>query len=175
MSQLMFPFASSISLARSKQPADVELRAVARTTGAATVTTASPVDLGFRTEWSAPPPRAERVVAAVASGRLASAFPNGAIRRAPSASRVVVIASSLFLTNPLARAVASQPSDSKADDPLRALAQAYARDHISNAVLSLKHTLDWFSSDEGLVACMPLDIADGSDANQRRAPVGVAR
>ena len=61
---------------------------------------------------------------------------------APTASRVVVIASSLFLTNPFA--YAGNPSAGVGgSDELRVLAQPYARDNLTSTILSVKNTLDW--------------------------------
>ncbi len=88
-------------------------------------------------------------MAAVASGKLRSAFPP---KRATSRgdSRVLVISSSQFFTNPFARAAA--PSDSVTTS----LVTPYAQQVLTNTILVAKNTLDWMSMDADLEACLAL-------------------
>src|SRR6187399_131353 len=106
MEEAIFPFASSLTLDKSKQPADVKVAAVARTTPATSVATSDTVDMKLRENWEPKPPQEQRIIAAIAVGKLKSAFagsPSDAVKvpeRAPAESRVLVISSSEFLTNP---------------------------------------------------------------------------
>src|SRR5450755_714587 len=99
MDEAIFPFPSSLTLDKSKQPADVKVSAVARTTPATSVVTSDTVDMKLREHWDPKPPQEQRVIAATAVGKLKSAFSGnpGEIKpadRAPSESRVLVISSS---------------------------------------------------------------------------------
>src|SRR5690606_3362150 len=97
--QLVFPYPSSIELLRDKQPADVELKAVARTTPVSSVETGDSVDLKLNQEWKVKEPTEQRIIAAVAKGKLKSAFagkPSDDVKpkeRAAGESRVLVVAS----------------------------------------------------------------------------------
>jgi ABC-type uncharacterized transport system involved in gliding motility auxiliary subunit len=122
MNELMFPFASSLELARDKQPAEVRLAVVARSTPAAWIERTDTVDMKLREQWMPRPPLRQRILAAYAQGKLRSAFagqpgakPN-APSRAPRSSRVLVVSSSLFLTNPFAYA-GNAPSGTTGGDP----------------------------------------------------------
>jgi len=163
MDQVAFPFPSSIELVRDKQPEDVKLYAVARTTPAASVVTTDTVDMKLRAEWAPKPPYGQHVIAAVADGKLKSAFGPGELKvpeRSPEPSRVLVIASSLFLTNPFAFAGNGPDLGGQfammgaigGDPQLQMIAQPYARDYLTGTILSVKNTLDWISGDADLLA-----------------------
>lgn len=155
LEEAIFPFASSLELLPDKQPRDVTLRVVARSTPSTTAEVAGTINMKLREQWSHKPPVAERALAAYAQGKLQSAFPRKPLEsappeRAPSASRVLVISSSQFLTNPFA--YAGNAAGNGASDPqLLALAQPYTK-NLTTTILVFKYTLDWLIGDEDLVA-----------------------
>jgi ABC-type uncharacterized transport system involved in gliding motility auxiliary subunit len=163
---LAFPFPSSLTLDPAKQPKDVKIQAVARTTAQTSVDKNDSVDMKLREEWRPKPPQEQRVIAATAMGKLKSAFAGSpsedvkpASERALKDSRVLVVSSSLFLTNPFAYAGNGpelggqfQMFGAVGGDPqLLMFAQPYAK-HLTNMILSLKNTLDWMAGDSTLLA-----------------------
>lgn len=175
MQDLTFPFSSSIELLKDKQPADVELRAVARTSPAASVSTEETIDMK-RSEWSPAPPLDQRIIAAVAEGKLKSAFagsPDESIKAnetAPKASRVLLVASSEFLTNPFSYAGNGPDLGGQfqmfggvgGDQQLLMVAQPYAQRFLTNVILALKNTLDWISGDTDLIAASAKMMGDAN-------------
>ena len=173
MDEAIFPFPSSLTLDKSKQPADVKVTAEARTTPATSVVTSDTVDMKLREHWEPKPPQEQRIIAASAVGKLKSAFsgnPSDAVKpadRAPSESRVLVISSSEFLTNPFAYAGNGpdlggqfQMFGAVGGDPqLLMFAQPYTK-YLTNTILSLKNTLDWMAGDSDLVAASAKLIGD---------------
>ena len=173
MDEAIFPFASSLTLDKSKQPADVKVSAVARTTPATSVLTSDTVDMKLREHWDPKPPQEQRIIAASVVGKLKSAFagnPSDAVKpaeRAPSESRVLVISSSEFLTNPFAYAGNGpelggqfQMFGAVGGDPqLLMFAQPYTK-YLTSTILSLKNTLDWMAGDSDLVAASAKLIGD---------------
>jgi ABC-type uncharacterized transport system involved in gliding motility auxiliary subunit len=165
MDQLVFPYPSSIELLRDKQPADVKLYPVARTTKNTGVLTTDKADMKPKADWRIPSTEEQRVIAAVAEGKLKSAFgkvadgikPNPV---APEPSRVLVIASSQFLTNPFAYSGNGPELGGQfqmfggagGDKNLQMLSDPYARGFLTATILSLKNTLDWMSGDSDLLA-----------------------
>lgn len=166
MDELMFPFPSSLELLRDKQPEDIELRAVARTTPASNRVEGDSVDLGLKDRFEPRPPFEQRIIAATAEGRLRSAFAGRpadgieAPERAAEPSRVLVIASSQFITNPFAYAGNGPEMQGQmamfgavgGDQELQMIAGPYAQKHLTNTILSLKNTFDWMSGDADLIA-----------------------
>lgn len=166
MEELMMPFPSSLKLLRDKQPKDVELKAVARTTPASSVATGETVDMSLRESWEPSPPFDQHVIAATAEGFIKSAFagkPGMDItpaEKAKSKSRVLVVASSQFLTNPFARAGNPKPQPPQmaqfgamgGDQNLLTVAQPYAQTYLTPMILAVKNTLDWMSGDADLIA-----------------------
>ena len=174
MDEAIFPFPSSLTLDPAKQPADVKVMAVARTTPATSVLTSDTVDMKLREHWEPKPPQEQRIIAASAVGKLKSAFagnPSDAVKpaseRAPSESRVLVISSSEFLTNPFAYAGNGpelggqfQMFGAVGGDPqLLMFAQPYTK-YLTATILSLKNTLDWMAGDSDLVAASAKLIGD---------------
>lgn len=173
LEELTFPFASSLKLLRDKQPADVKLAAVARTTPQTSVDKSSTVDLKLKTDWSPKPPLQSEIIAAYAQGKLKSAFassPDPSIKvaeRAPSDSRVLVVSSSLFLSNPFAYAGNGPDLGGQfamfgnvgGDENLLRIAQPYI-EYLTNTIISFKNTLDWLSGDSDLVAASAKLIGD---------------
>jgi ABC-type uncharacterized transport system involved in gliding motility auxiliary subunit len=173
MDEAIFPFPSSLTLDKTKQPADVKIAAVARTTPQTSVEKSDSIDMTLREHWDPKPPQEQRVIAATAIGKLKSAFagsPSDAIKppeRAPSESRVLVISSSEFLTNPFAYAGNGpelggqfQMFGAVGGDPqLLMFAQPYTK-YLTSTILSLKNTLDWMAGDSDLVAASAKLIGD---------------
>jgi ABC-type uncharacterized transport system involved in gliding motility auxiliary subunit len=173
MDEAIFPFPSSLTLDKTKQPADVKVAAVARTTPSTSVEKSDTVDMKLREHWDPKPPQEQRIIAATAIGKLKSAFagkPGDGIapaERAPSESRVLVISSSEFLTNPFAYAGNGpelggqfQMFGAVGGDPqLLMFAQPYTK-YLTSTILSLKNTLDWMAGDSDLVAASAKLIGD---------------
>jgi hypothetical protein len=73
---------------------------------------------------------------------------------------VLLVSSSLFLTNPFAYAGNGPELGGQfammgaigGDPNLQAIAQPYARDYLTGTILSVKNTLDWISGDADLLA-----------------------
>jgi ABC-type uncharacterized transport system involved in gliding motility auxiliary subunit len=166
MDEVIFPFPSSLTLLKNKQPADVKVYPVARTTPATSVDKSDTIDMKLREQWRPKPPQEQRVIAAVAEGKLKSAFagtPSDEVKlasdRAPQPSRVLVVSSSEFLTNPFAYAGNGpelggqfQMFGAVGGDPqLQQIAQFYTK-HLTSTILSFKNTLDWMSGDADLIA-----------------------
>lgn len=158
MDEIAMPFASSLEILRDKQPQDVELKVVARTTESASVLTSDTVDMKLKRDWDFEPPQQRRVVAAVAKGNLKSAFE--ADKRAPKPSRVLVVSASLFLTNPFSYLGNGQELGGQfqmmgavgGDRQLQMFSQPYAQRYLMTMILSVKNTLDWMTGDADLIA-----------------------
>ncbi len=174
MQELAFPFPSSIELLRKNQPADVELRALARTTPQSSVVTGESVDMKLRADWEPKPPMSQRIVAATAKGKLRSAFADQkdesivVPERAEKPSRVLVIASSQFITNPFAYAGNGpemggqfQMMGSVGGDPtLQAIANPYAQRYLNNTIIAVKNMMDWLTGDSDLVESSAKILSD---------------
>ncbi|HKY34333.1 MAG TPA: Gldg family protein [Polyangiaceae bacterium] len=176
MDEVIFPFPSSLQLKRDKQPADVKLEAVARSTPATSVDKSETIDMKLREQWRPKPPQEQRVLAAFADGKLKSAFAGSegegvkpASERAPQPSRVLVVSSSLFLTNPFAYAGNGPELGGQfamfgavgGDPQLLMFAQPYTK-YLTSTIISLKNTLDWMSGDSDLIAASAKLIGDAS-------------
>ncbi len=166
-----FPYPSSLELAPDKQPSDVRIFAVARTTPNTTELTDESIDLSLRLEgWQPKPPFEQHVIAAVAEGKLQSAFAvkDESSPVAPTASRVLVVSSSQFLTNPFAYSGNGPDLGGQfamfgnvgGDQTLLAVAGPYAQRYLTNTVLSVKNTLDWMTGDADLLATSAKIIAE---------------
>jgi ABC-type uncharacterized transport system involved in gliding motility auxiliary subunit len=164
--EIVFPFPSSLEIKRDKQPADVKIEAVARSTPATSVDKSETIDMKLRLQWRPKPPQDQRILAAYADGKLKSAFagsPNDEIKpkdRAETPSRVLVVSSSLFLTNPFAYCGNGPDLGGQfamfgavgGDKDLLMYAQPYAGKFLTSTIISFKNTLDWMSGDSDLVA-----------------------
>jgi gliding motility-associatede transport system auxiliary component len=164
--EMAFPFPSSLEILRDKQPEEVAIKVLARTTENATAVEGDSVDMKIRRQWTPKPPYSQRVIAAAAEGKLKSAFPDGdnqgilAAAQAPSPSRVMVVSASEFLTNPFAYAGNGPELGGQfamfgnvgGDQELLMFAGPYAQSYLTNTILSLKNTLDWISGDTDLLA-----------------------
>lgn len=69
--------------------------------------------------------------------------------------RILVIASSLFVTNPLARAGAFEipGAQTQADARREGFVVGYAQQYLTTMILTVKNALDWATLDSGLLAC----------------------
>jgi ABC-type uncharacterized transport system involved in gliding motility auxiliary subunit len=164
MEQIAMPFPSSLEIKRDKQPEDVKIEVVARSTPNASIQSSEPVDMKLRKDWQPKPPFAQVAIAAYAEGKLKSSYgPNDKIKvpeRAKESSRVLVIASAGFLTNPFAYSGNGPELGGQfamlgsvgGDQQLQAIAGPYAKDFLTTTILSFKNTLDWMTGDADLVA-----------------------
>jgi ABC-type uncharacterized transport system involved in gliding motility auxiliary subunit len=165
LDEVIFPFSSSLELKRDKQPADVKLQAVARSTPDTKADKSETVDMKLRNDYAIKGKPEQRILAAYADGRLKSAFAGApamdgitAKDRADQPSRVLVVSSSLFLTNPFAYAGNGPELGGQfamfgavgGDPTLLALAQPYTK-YLTNTILAFKNTLDWMAGDADLV------------------------
>ncbi len=165
MDEMMVPFPSTLEVLKDKQPGDVKVQVVARTTPAANHVEGDTVDMKLREQWAPKPPFDQRVIAVAVEGKLKSAFagkPDDGIQvpeRSPEPSRVFVLSSSQFLTNPFAYAGNGPELGGQfqmfgavgGDRELQMISQPYAK-HLTGTILSLKNTLDWLSGDTDLIA-----------------------
>jgi ABC-type uncharacterized transport system involved in gliding motility auxiliary subunit len=176
MDEVIFPFASSLDIKRDKQPADVKLQVVARSTPASSVDKSETIDMKLREQWRPKPPQQQRVLAAYADGKLKSAFAGSPMEgitpvgeRSLQPSRVLVVASSLFLTNPFAYAGNGPELGGQfamfgavgGDPQLLMFAQPYTK-YLTSTIISLKNTLDWMSGDSDLIAASAKLIGDAA-------------
>jgi ABC-type uncharacterized transport system involved in gliding motility auxiliary subunit len=164
--EMAFPFPSTLEILRDKQPEEVAIQVRARTTENATAAEGETVDMKIRRQWTPKPPYAQRAIAISAEGKLKSAFTEGdnqgivAAAQAPEPSRVLVVSSSQFLTNPFAYAGNGPELGGQfamfgnvgGDQELLMFATPYAQSYLTNTILSLKNTLDWISGDTDLLA-----------------------
>ena len=174
--ELSFPFASSIELLRNKQPADVELKVVARTTPQTSTVTGDTVDLKLKSDWKPKPPFKQQAVAAYAKGQLKSAFAEAkdesiaVPERSEQPSRVLVVASSEFITNPFAYSGNGQEMGGQfqmmgsvgGDQLLQSVSQPYAERYLMNTIVSVKNTLDWMTGDSDLIEASAKIIGDAN-------------
>jgi ABC-type uncharacterized transport system involved in gliding motility auxiliary subunit len=144
MDMVAFPLPSSLVLHREKQP-EATLRELARSSPRAVRVTGADVDLHPLAPWSPAGPGGAAVLAVAAEGILRGAF--DASRRSTGRARVLVVASSQFLSNPLARAWRG------GDESLAPVATKYAQDELTSMILVFKDTLDWLSFEDYLVDC----------------------
>jgi ABC-type uncharacterized transport system involved in gliding motility auxiliary subunit len=174
--ELSFPFASSLELIRNKQPMDVELKVVARTTPQTSVITGETVDLKLKSDWKPKPPFKQQAVAAYAKGSLKSAFVDAkddtipTPERSEQPSRVLVVASGEFLTNPFAYSGNGQEMGGQfqmmgsigGDQLLQSISQPYAERYLMNTIVSVKNTLDWMTGDSDLIESSAKIIGDAN-------------
>ncbi len=161
--ELSFPFPSSLIPHPEKQP-EAKLKIVARTTPAAWAETSDTVDLKISPAWKAKPPLDQRAIAIAVEGTLKAAMGTGDGIEVPAASkdksRVLVISSAGFLTNPFARSGQGTELGGQfammgpvgGDEQLQMISQPYAQKYLTGTILSFKNTLDWMSGDSDLIA-----------------------
>jgi ABC-type uncharacterized transport system involved in gliding motility auxiliary subunit len=167
MDEVMFPFASSITLLPERQPQGVKVYGVARTTPTSSVDRARTSSLKLRADWKPQPPLSERIVAAVAEGNLKSAFSDTRTTDGETRpSRVLVVASGYFLINPF---VYSGSSTSAAGQELYVLAQPYTK-HLTSTILVFKNTLDWMMSEGDFTELSAVIRSDAKRPAEQRRP-----
>jgi ABC-type uncharacterized transport system involved in gliding motility auxiliary subunit len=177
MEEILFPFPSSLEILRDKQPSDVKIDVLARTTPATVVTTDATVDMKMRANWKPKGPNEQRVLAAVAEGKLKSAFAGAGDNmgvtvpeRGAAPSRVLVVSSSEFVTNPFAYAGNGPDLGGQfamfggagGDRELLMIAGQYGNRYLTSTILSIKNTLDWLSGDADLLAASAKLIGDAN-------------
>jgi ABC-type uncharacterized transport system involved in gliding motility auxiliary subunit len=160
--QLSFPFPSTLVPHPDKQP-EAKLKVVARTLGS-WAETSDTVDLKISPTWRPKPPLEQRAIAIAVEGTLKAAMGSGDGVEVPAASKekskVLVISSSGFLTNPFARSGQGQELGGQfammgpvgGDEQLQMIAGPYAQNYLTATILSFKNTLDWMSGDSDLIA-----------------------
>jgi hypothetical protein len=155
MNEVAFPLASSLLLHGAMQP-EATLREIARTSPLAVRVTGAEVDLHPLRPWRPVGAEGPVVLAVAEEGTLHGAFDGS--RKSAGHARVLVIASSQFLANPLARAASSGETVPGmpalgGDEQLGAVATPYAQQELTSTILAFKNTLDWLSFDDDLVDC----------------------
>ncbi|HVU00287.1 MAG TPA: Gldg family protein [Polyangiaceae bacterium] len=173
--ETVFPFASSLEIQRDKQPSDVKITAIARSSDQAGSSTEGTVDLKIKMDWPPKPPYDRHVLAATVEGKLKSAFAGGGDdmgvkvpERAPQPSRVLVVSSSEFLTNPFAYSgngpdlgpQFAMYGGAPGDKQLLMFSGQYANRYLTNTILAVKNTLDWISGDQDLLAASAKIISE---------------
>ena len=161
--EISFPFPSTLVPHADKQP-EAKLKVVARTTPAAWAETGDTVDLKISPSWRPKPPLDQRAIAIAVEGTLKAAMGTGDGVEVPTASknksRVLVISSAGFLTNPFARSGQGMEMGGQfammgpvgGDEQLQMIAGPYAQKYLTGTILSFKNTLDWMSGDSDLIA-----------------------
>jgi hypothetical protein len=155
LDEVAFAFASTLALHPERQPS-ARLRAVARSSERAVSVRGDSYSL-LPTEK--PPPPGEmrrRVLAAALDGRIKSAYSDSTAE-----GRLLVISASQLAVNPLARAanpirvgpLAEANVTSAPDATLTPLSKAYAWKYLTTSIAVLRNTLDWASTDDGLLSC----------------------
>jgi ABC-type uncharacterized transport system involved in gliding motility auxiliary subunit len=174
--QVIWPFASSVELDRTKQPevAADKMKIIARSTQYAIHETGDKVDLKPFRAWKPKGTWEQFGLAATVEGPLKSAFLTGdkqgveAPEKSKAPARVLVISSSQYLANPLARAGAGQEMGGQmmgmppqgGDEQLQQLAMPYAQLVLTTTILSFKNTLDWITGDTDLLAVSAKILAE---------------
>jgi ABC-type uncharacterized transport system involved in gliding motility auxiliary subunit len=161
--EISFPFPSTLVPHPDKQP-KAKLKVVARTTPAAWAETGDTVDLKISPSWRPKPPLDQRAIAIAVEGTLKAAMGSGDGVEVPAASknksRVLVVSSAGFLTNPFARSGQGMEMGGQfammgpvgGDEQLQMIAGPYAQKYLTGTILSFKNTLDWMSGDSDLIA-----------------------
>jgi len=161
--ELSFPFPSTLIPHTDKQP-EATLKVVARTTKKAWSETSDTVDLKIAPNWRPKPPLEQKPIAIAVEGTLHAAMGAGDGVEMPNVSkeksRVLVISSAGFLTNPFARSGAGTELGGQfqmmgpvgGDEQLQMISQPYAQKYLTGTILAFKNTLDWMSGDSDLIA-----------------------
>jgi ABC-type uncharacterized transport system involved in gliding motility auxiliary subunit len=164
---LVFPLCSSVAIHKDKQPevAPDKMKIIARSTPRSLIETGETVDLKPFKSWRPKGDWKQYGIAASVEGTLKSAFPSGdkqgvdAPEKSVKSARVLVISSSEFLANPLARSGNGQDMSQfgmqqpmGGDEQLLQLAGPYAQQALTETILAFKNTLDWLTGDTDLLA-----------------------
>ncbi len=170
--EVVIPFASSIALHPDKQP-EAKMSVVARSTPRSIVETGDTVDLKPFKKWQPKGTWTQFGIAAQVEGTLKTAFPSGdkmgleVPDKSVKTSRIFLVSSSGFLTNPFARAGNGTEMSQFGmnipmgqDEQLLQLAGPYAQQGLTQTILAFKNTLDWISGDTDLLAVSAKIIQD---------------
>jgi hypothetical protein len=170
--EVVVPFASSIAIHPDKQP-EVKMSVVARSTPRSIAETGDTVELKPFKKWQPKGTWTQFSIAAQMEGTLKTAFPSGdkmgidSPEKSAKASRVFLVSSSGFLTNPFARAGNGTEMSQFGmnmpmgqDEQLLQLAGPYAQEGLTQTILAFKNTLDWISGDTDLLAVSAKIIQD---------------
>jgi ABC-type uncharacterized transport system involved in gliding motility auxiliary subunit len=165
--ELSFPLSSSLVVHQEKQP-DAKVLVHARTTPAAIRATTDTVDLKPIQDWKglSKSDWGQLNLAVAVEGKVRSAFADAADKmgieppQSAEKARVLVVASSQFLANPLARAgngpdmgqMGMMMPNMGGDEQLLQLSEPYAQQALTNTIVSFKDTLDYMSGDVDLLA-----------------------
>jgi ABC-type uncharacterized transport system involved in gliding motility auxiliary subunit len=170
ITQVPFPFPSSLVLHRDKQPEvtdPAKFKVLARTTPKTLRETGDTIDMKPMRQWRPKGEFSQFNIAAEIEGKLHTAFPAGdkmgvdAPAVAAGTARVLVISSSQFFANPFARAgngpemqgqMAQMMPNAGGDEMLQQLAMPYAQQILTNTILVFKNMLDWVTGDVDLLA-----------------------
>jgi hypothetical protein len=165
--QASFPFASSLTLKRDKQPQlGDKLRVIAHSTPAALTETGDTVDLKPARQWRPKGNFEQKAIAASAEGKLKTAFPDGdkmgveAPAESANPARVLVISSAQFFANPFVRSgqgpdlgqMGMMMPNAGGDEFLNAIAGPYVQMIGTTFILQTKNLLDWMTGDVDLLA-----------------------
>ncbi len=189
--EVSFPFPSPLVPHADKQP-KARMHVVARSTPYATVDSSETIDMKFTSDL-APKGKGEQYVTGIAlepaccngdaqcpdsdpckQGKIQSAFGGtegmgvSAPKESAGPSRVLVVSSSEFLTNPLARAGNPPPMPPQmmmmggmgGDEDLQMLSGMYAQKYLTATILVFKNTLDWAANDSTLLAASAKLLGD---------------
>lgn len=169
ITQVPFPFPSSLVLHRDKQPdvAPEKFKVLARSTPKTLRETGDTVDMKPMRQWRPKGEFSQFNLAATLEGKIKTAFPTGdkmgveAPAQAANTARVLVISSSQFFANPFARAgngpemppqMGMMAPGAGGDEMLQQLAMPYAQQILTNTILVFKNMLDWVTGDVDLLA-----------------------
>ncbi len=165
--QASFPFASSLTIKRDKQPQlGDKLRAIAHSTPAALTETGDTVDLKPARQWRPKGNFNQHAIAAAAEGKIKTAFPTGdkmgveTPAESTNNSRILVISSAQFFANPFVRSgqgpdVPPQMQGMMppgGDEFLTSVAGPYVQLIGTTFILQTKNLLDWMTGDVDLLA-----------------------
>ncbi|HEY4014882.1 MAG TPA: Gldg family protein [Polyangiaceae bacterium] len=176
VTDVALPFPSSLTLKPEVQPS-AKIHVVLRSSPFAAHLTGDTVDLKPLQKWG---PKLKGLqqeqfaVGAAVEGTIKSAFPSGdkmgvdAPAESTHASRIFIMASSQFLTNPLARAgngpdmgqYGNMMPNLGGDEQLLMLAGPYAQQFVTGTILVFKNTLDWLIGDTDLLAVSAKLLSD---------------
>jgi ABC-type uncharacterized transport system involved in gliding motility auxiliary subunit len=170
--EIVLPMTSSVTVHTDKQP-ESKMSIVARSTPRSIVETGDTVDLKPFQKWTPKGQWQQFGLAAQVEGTLKSAFPTGdkegveAPAKSEKTSRVFVVSSSEFLTNPFARAGNGTEMQQFGmnmpvgqSEELLQLAGPYAQQALTQTILAFKNTLDWITGDTDLLAVSAKLIQD---------------
>ena len=165
--QASFPFASSLTLKKEKQPQlGDKLRVIAHSTPAAITETGETVDLKPARQWRPKGNFQQHAIAAAAEGKLKTAFPEGdkmgveTPAEATNNARVLVLSSAQFFANPFVRSgqgpdlgqMGMMMPGGGGDEFLNAIAGPYVQLIGTTFILQTKNLLDWMTGDVDLLA-----------------------